>query len=319
MTKLEFKQSYESIKNIDVSTVIHGKTGFAKNGDVKLWYEHITPKSEPKATLIFIMGLEMDSMAWPNSLLHAIVNEGFAVIRFDNRCSGLSTYINNTLLPKFSLTHMSQDVHCVLQHLKIKKAIIVGVSMGGMIAQQYSIMYPKSTLGVVSIMSSGNIFDTSCGGTNFKTIAKLAWLGLKSGSFPSEEKMLQNKIEVMHVLRGNANEQLDYKGLGLQLLYNYRIRKFSKNTGGIHQVRAIKLSGSRYKALSQSEIPYLLIHGKNDPLISHKHSEKLATIIPNCESVFITEMGHIFSETNNETIVSSILQFAYSTCEVHVL
>jgi len=309
MDKSHFISLYHEINSENIQDVISGETGFAENGKIKLWYEIRKTHLPKKADIIFVMGLEMDSLTWPNTLLDAFVDEGYNVIRFDNRCTGLSSFVRNTGDGKFSLREMSQDIKKLMEHLNIEKAILVGASMGGMIVQQFAIDFPQHVFAVVSMMSSGNIYDKNAGGTNMKTMGKIVLNNIRRGVSPNEERMLWSNVKLIQILKGDAHESLNYKLIGKQLLYNYRIRKVRRNFGGIHQIRAIRMSGSRYEQLKHIEVPFLIIHGEKDPLIPVQHSRKLAELIPNNETLFITEMGHVFSETTQSLIIEKMTSF----------
>ena len=131
--------------------------------------------SSPEAThlpvVLLIMGLGMQLIAWPPGLVRELMNAGFRVIRFDNRDSGLSEKFDKlgmpnliwqglkyklglTIQPPYSVHDMALDALGVLDALKIDKAHIVGVSMGGMVAQRVALLAPERALSLTSIMSS---------------------------------------------------------------------------------------------------------------------------------------------------------------------
>lgn len=313
MDKSHFISLYHELNSENIQDVITGDTGFAEHDNIKIWYEHRKTQLPKKASLIFVMGLEMDCLTWPNSLLDSFTENGFDVIRFDNRCTGLSTFVRNTGDGKFSLHEMANDINVLMQHLQIEKAILVGASMGGMIVQKFAIDFPEKILAGVSMMSSGNIYDKAAGGTNWKTMSKIILNNIKKGVSPTEERMLWSNIKLTQILKGDAHENLNYKQIGKQLLYNYRIRKVRRNFGGIHQIRAIRFSGSRNELLQHIQTPFLIIHGIKDPLIPVEHSYKLAELIPNNDTLFIQEMGHVFSDSTQVIIVEKMLTFFEKT------
>lgn len=121
--------------------------------------------------IILIMGLGAQLTVWPDELYYGLVNNGFRVIRFDNRDTGLSSKLEqlgnpnlfkiwlSTRLPvashiPYTLDDMANDVIELMAALKIKKAHLVGASMGGMIAQLIAAQNKKKVLSLTSIMSS---------------------------------------------------------------------------------------------------------------------------------------------------------------------
>jgi pimeloyl-ACP methyl ester carboxylesterase len=124
-----------------------------------------------RPVVLLIMGLGMQLIAWPPALVQGLVDAGFRVIRHDNSDIGLSQHFDHLGVPNlvwatlqhrlglspkapFTLSDMAADAVGVLDALKIERAHIVGVSMGGMIAQRVAIAAPKRVLSLTSIMSS---------------------------------------------------------------------------------------------------------------------------------------------------------------------
>ena len=124
-----------------------------------------------RPVVLLIMGLGMQLIAWPPALVQGLVDAGFRVIRHDNRDIGLSQHFDHLGVPNlvwatlqhrlglspkapFTLSDMAADAVGVLDALKIERAHIVGVSMGGMIAQRVAIAAPKRVLSLTSILSS---------------------------------------------------------------------------------------------------------------------------------------------------------------------
>jgi pimeloyl-ACP methyl ester carboxylesterase len=121
--------------------------------------------------VLLIMGLGMQLVAWPPTVIEPLVNAGFRVITFDNRDIGLSQHFDDAGKPNllwvalkkklgwkiespYSLQDMARDSLGVLDALNISKAHLVGVSMGGMITQRLALLAPERALSLTSIMSS---------------------------------------------------------------------------------------------------------------------------------------------------------------------
>lgn len=112
-------------------------------GDVEICYEEIgLPDGRP---LLLIMGLGGPMIWWDKEFCEMLAGRGFRVIRYDNRDTGRShrmtgqgklvkSYLRREPTP-YTLEHMADDAAGLLDHLKIPVADVVGVSMGGMIAQ----------------------------------------------------------------------------------------------------------------------------------------------------------------------------------------
>src|SRR5437879_2868113 len=118
---------------------------FAELGPVTLCYETFGDQDDP--ALLLIMGLGTQMIAWREDFCRMLVDQGFFVIRFDNRDVGRSTSMKGRPVslpelvtkrvkkPAYTLGEMADDAVALLDHLGIQQAHIVGASMGGMIAQ----------------------------------------------------------------------------------------------------------------------------------------------------------------------------------------
>ena len=143
-------------------------TAVAANG-ITIEYESLGDPSAPP--ILLIMGLGMQLVAWPDAFCQGLVDRGFRVIRFDNRDCGLSSKIRVRRQPNlvaalaaawlrlpvrapYTLDAMAADAVGLLDALDIPRAHVVGLSMGGMIAQVVAATYPERVLSLTSIMSS---------------------------------------------------------------------------------------------------------------------------------------------------------------------
>src|SRR5712672_120929 len=135
---------------------------------IEIAYDDRGSRTDP--AILLIMGLGTQMIAWPEAFCDDLAIRGFRVIRFDNRDVGLSTKFDAPSLdlgavlqrvmagekinPPYDLTDMAADTVGLMDRLAIKKAHIVGASMGGMIAQIVAAKYPDRVRRLVSIMSS---------------------------------------------------------------------------------------------------------------------------------------------------------------------
>ena len=173
-------------------------------------------------TILLIMGISFQLVHWPDGFVGQLAGRGFHVVRFDNRDVGLSTWFDDhprpnpallwlksalSIRPKaaYSLCDMAEDAAGVLDSLGIDSAHIVGVSMGGMIAQRLAIEHPERVRSLCSIMSSTRPPSASVGLT-----MKL----LKLGSGPeTREERINNSMETFRLISGSGFE-FDEKYMG---------------------------------------------------------------------------------------------------------
>jgi pimeloyl-ACP methyl ester carboxylesterase len=273
--------------------IVTGKTGFAKSQGVDIWYESIAPERPAKGAVLLIMGISNDALGWPQKFIRGLVDSGYQVIRYDHRGTGQSDWMKdwNSKQP-YSLTDMADDGVAVLNSLGIQKANVVGISMGGMIAQELAINHPDRVATLSSIMSSGYIEDPALPPISSAVAWDLVKVALKYGIIGTDRNMIKMHIASRIILRGKANYQLDMKELAEQVLYDIRKRKgYNSDVSRQHQA-AVFLSGSRYDKLKNLRVPTLVVHGKADPFIPIAHGKKCAAIIPGADSLWIDNMGH---------------------------
>jgi pimeloyl-ACP methyl ester carboxylesterase len=239
------------------------------------------------------MGISNDALGWPQQFIDAFVDSGYQVIRYDHRGVGLSDWVEHWDAAKpYSLGDMAADAIAVLDTLGIQKANIVGVSMGGMIAQELVIRHPERASSLTSIASSGYIEDPDLPAISSAVAFDLIKVALKYGIIGGEENMLKLHLASRIVLMGDARYPLDVKAISEQVLYNIRKRRgYNMHVSQQHQA-AVRLSGSRYEQLHLLSIPTLIIHGKSDPFIPIAHGKKCAEIIPNADTLWLDGMAH---------------------------
>ena len=194
--------------------------------------------------------------------------------------------------PSYSLKDLAHDAVLILDSLNIEKAHLLGISLGGMIAQEYAINYPERAATLISVMSSGYITDPDLPAISKKFVLGLVKNSLKYSVIPTEKNILKRNVAVRMLLRGDALYDIDIEGLSQQVLYNLRKRNGYNPLASGQQQKATMESGSRYDALADIDIPTILIHGVNDPFIPIEHSQKLASVIPGAETLWVNNMGH---------------------------
>lgn len=271
-----------------VPNLITGKQGYVTSGPVKIWYEEISPHGPPKGTVLLFMGISNDALGWPQNFLTTLVDSGYRVIRYDYRGTGLSDWVTK----QYSLKDLADDAKNVLAALKIEKAHLVGISLGGMVAQEFALSYPEHTQSLVCMMSSGNIVDSTTPSIPKKTVADLIKISLKYETIKSEANTIKLHIAARTILKGTARCTINVRQVAEQVLFNIRNRKGYNPQASKLQQTATHMSGSRLEKLSRISIPTLVIHGRNDPLIPAEHSIKLARTIPHANLRILDDMGH---------------------------
>ncbi len=273
--------------------LIKGTSGYASNNGVKIWYENIPPPTESKGVILLVMGISNDALGWPPKFIESFTSAGYQVIRFDHRGTGLSDWMEEyDANDPYTLSDMALDIVSVLDTLQVEKAHILGISMGGMIAQQMALDHPQRVHSLISVMSSGNVYDEQLPPISAEVAYDLIKVAIKYSIFRSEKNMIKLHLASRMILMGTSSHQANVEGLSQQVLYNLRKRRgYNSEVSPQHQ-GAVSIAGSRYDALKNLNVPTLIIHGKDDPFIPFAHGEKCARLIPNADWLWVDNMGH---------------------------
>ena len=256
----------------------------ASNGDTKLHYETMGSSDDP--TILLIMGLGAQMTAFREDFCQLLVDAGFHVIRFDNRDVGLSSKtpgeppameallgLNgedpSTFDVPYLLTDMSNDAVAVLDAADVSKAHLVGVSMGGMIAQTMTIEHPDRILSLTSIMSTTGNPDV--GAATPELMMRMPM------SVPtSKEEAIASSVEIYRLISGPAFDEEEH---ALHAAKDFD-RSWNPNAQSF-QIAAIFASGDRTESLRSVGTPTLVIHGRLDPLVQVSGGEATAATVPN--------------------------------------
>ena len=256
--------------------------------------------------VLLIMGLGMPAAMWPDEFVGQLVERGYRVVTFDNRDSGASTRLAQLPRPNiartmarallrrrvaapYTLLDMALDAKAVLDDAGIERAHVVGVSMGGMIAQVLAALQPQRVLTLTSIMSStGNPAPRIALG---KPRALRALLRRP----PDDPADLNAVVEhLMYVFGVIGSPGFKQDAATLRPLLERVARRGLYAAGTARQLAAILASGDRRTMLRGIDAPTLVIHGADDPLIPVAAGHDTARHIRNAKLEVIDGMGHDF-------------------------
>lgn len=272
-------------------------TQYARNGDVSVAYEVFGDPATGKP-LLLIMGLDFQMVWWPDAFCESLVEQGFAVCRFDNRDTGLSTHFDSptkqspwrALMGGTEAAYTGADMHrdalAVMDAVGWQSANVMGGSMGAALAQGLALTHPQRVRSLISCMglpaTSGPL--KTLGYIKFGIFAKLAKIkpvgdregavdalveifrAISSPGFPFPEKWARETAEISH-----DRSPRDPKTTQRQLAAG----------------RKLKLP-----PLSQITAPTLVISGEDDPLIKVTGGRDTAAQIPGARFISYQGMGH---------------------------
>ena len=305
----ENKASIKEVMQSPIPEMIKGKSGFVVSQDWKVWYENIDPKGTEKGTVVLVMGAANDALSWPMDFILKFTEAGYRVVRYDHRGTGLTTSEKGwDKKNPYTLANMAQDPIAILDTLGIQKAHFVGVSMGGMISQLVAIEHSERILSLTSIMSTGDILDNELPQTESDLLPKMISAVVKHGVFGGKKGKIKLQLVHKKILMGEATGDIAVTPIAEAAIYNLEERKGYNFISGRHHQKAIEISPSRYDALIKLTIPVLVIHGQQDPVIPIAHGKKMASIIPNADSLWLENMGHDLPDALIDTIADKIIR-----------
>ena len=249
----------------------------ARNGQVDIHYEEFGDPRKP--TLLLVNGLGSQCINYAVPWCQLFCDEGFRVVRFDNRDVGLSTKLEGM---EYSLTDMGDDAIAVLDAVGADKAHVMGCSMGGMIVQRLAIDHGDRLLSMTSVMSR-----TGEPGYGDSSEAALAFL--MAPAAPSRSAYIDRQVAALHVY-GSKPEWLDDDAIRDRAAAAYD-RCFCPAGVG-RQMQAVARDGSRDVQLSKVDLPVLVIHGSRDTLIDPSGGRHTAAVIHGVRYVEFEGMGH---------------------------
>jgi pimeloyl-ACP methyl ester carboxylesterase len=287
----------------------YGEEKTAKVGDIEIVYDTFGNPSNPP--MLLVMGLGAQMIRWDEAFCKALAAQGRWVIRFDNRDVGLSSKFDDAGVPNvmaliggqtvdvpYTLREMASDAVGLLDELGVKEADVVGVSMGGMIAQTMAIHYPDRVRTLTSIMSS-------TGNPDLPQPTDEAMAALLAPPASSRDEYIKNSLMSAKVLHGphyplDEDYVRSYSEISYDRCYN--------PSGFTRQLSAVIASGSRKDALGSVKIPTLVIHGDADPLVPVEGGKDTAKSIPDADLFIIDGMGHSFPTEVVPQILQAILK-----------
>ncbi len=258
--------------------------------------------------LLLVMGLGMQMLHWPPGLIAQFVERGHYVIRFDNRDRGRSTHIGipppsrTSLLTRrfgadqYTLEDMALDTVGLLDALELDSAHLIGVSMGGMIAQTVAATRPRRVRSLTSIMSTT--------GSRRAGQPKPHVLPLLLKPAPADQAGYVEHMLAILTAIGATGDVLDTPEGRAYLAHTHERDPDVRGTG--RQLAAILASGNRTRRLHAITAPTLVIHGDSDPLITPSGGRATAKAIPNAKLMLVPGMGHGLPERLWPQLVDAI-------------
>lgn len=253
-----------------------------------------------RPVVLLIMGLGMQLIAWPPAMVQAIADAGFRVVRFDNRDIGLSQHFDHLgspsllweglkfrmgwrIRPPYSIEDMAADTVGVLDALQIGKAHVVGVSMGGMIAQRVAVLAPSRLLSLTSIMSSSGARGLP------EASPAVARVLLSRPAGRGVQAAVDHTVKLLKAI-GSPGFPMDDAEIREKVTAAAQ-RSFHPQ-GVLRQMVAVAADSARASALARVTAPTLVVHGQADRLVPMAGGQDTARRIAGARFESIEGMGH---------------------------
>lgn len=286
---------------------------------INIWIESFgDPKDEP---IVLISGAGAQCVLWPSAFCQKLVEQGYFVIRYDNRDTGKSSAVNYTESP-YTILDLAKDAVEVLKSFSLKSAHIVGFSMGGQIAQfigAYYATYAKSLTLIGTSTSFKEGFDAFSGKEIIEGLSPPRSHYIKWATRPVnvDQQSLAEKVEDFvtswKFLSGDKapfDEKL-YKEIGIDCYERSELTNPYPN----HALAMQASYEEHRKAPALIKVPTLIIHGTEDPVFPIDHAESLHKAIKGSNLAIVNDMGHnvgaIFFDEIIKLIRSHVSQAAH--------
>ena len=307
MLKIESMHFYKTIIVLLImftnSKLFSYEEGITLNGDLVIYYRDYGPKdAEP---ILLVQGIGGQLINWPEHLIDFLLENNFRPIVYDNRDTGLSSRIpsdsfsdakrDNTIVKNYiryylrlpiksdyTLDDMAVDGILVLDKLDISEAHILGISMGGMIAQIIVSSHPERTKTFTLISSTASTPSPFNGPT--RKVRKLLMNRTKNPNSTVDERVARSR---------KIFTEIGYQGIDLNTEEFYNNVSISIERGGKddtgfgRQLNAILASQNRLDKVKSISAPTLIIHGLDDPLIKVKNAHKANKLIKGLSLIHI--------------------------------
>ena len=265
---------------------------------VRLCTEPFGEPGDPPILLVTGMGGSM--LWWEEGFCRKLADGGRFVIRYDHRDTGRSvTYEHGR--PGYTGADLVADAAGVLDDYEIPGAHVVGVSMGGALAQLLALDFPDRVLSLVLISTSLALGgDRGLPGSSGE-LGRFLARAEADRSDPTS--VIEYLVEYSRVLAGGRRPFDEERMRDLVRRDVERARDFRSQQN--HD--SIPDDGRPHESLSSIAVPTLVIHGTADPMFPFEHGQALANEIPGARLLPLEGSGHGVERADWETIVRAIL------------
>ncbi|MAT36228.1 MAG: alpha/beta hydrolase [Ponticaulis sp.] len=274
---------------------------------------------------LLICGFTRAMTSWPDSLIEQLVDNGYRVIVFDNRDIGLSHQFDDKGIPDmrrimaglsdgsatdlapYTLNDMAKDAAELLKALDASPAIVMGTSMGGMIAQLLALEHPECVKALIPTMTTARNPEITMSTPEAGAVL------MDRPANPTRNAIAQRAVTANRVI--GSGPTLQATDAELRESAAKEFDRAYRPAGISRQYAAITVTAPWHERLKEIDVPTLVLHGEKDTLILPANGRDVAGRIPGARYVEIPDWGHDMPPKAVPELLKHILPFAESVQE----
>ena len=281
-----------------------------KSNGLHIWTESFG--NHLHAPILLIAGAGAQSIFWEDEFCQRLAESERFVVRFDNRDTGLSDSVDFESFP-YTINDMAADAIAILDAYDLTAAHMVGASGGGLICQVLALEHRRRVLTISALISSplgtgsNELMNAGYGDLPPPTTEFLEQLQDFVGEVPEDRdafidwtlrkyEAISGSLEVFDKKAKAERAELEFaRARNLQAMNNHAL--------------AVNISPVSGRALLGGlDVPTLVVHGTEDPLLPYAHGRAIAETIPGAKLLTIEKMGHDLPRPAWSQIIKAILQ-----------
>jgi len=247
-------------------------------------------------SIILIRGLGTQLIEWSPALVDTLVAGGLRVTVFDNRDVGRTSKLDHD----YALTDMADDVVALADALGIGRFHVLGISLGGMVAQLVAARHPDRVDRLFSVMSSSGNPDLPRASDSVRGRLTVS----------ANDRSGRIRLDVENRAVWGSPGYPEPETARRQAAEAVHDRCYCPE-GVARQMRAVLADGSRVARLAAIRAPTLVIHGADDVLVPPEHGADTARAIPGAEFQLVPGMGHNIPDALAPEIARRVLEFVH--------
>ena len=277
------------------------------DGSVSIHYE--THGFDDDPPLLLIAGLGNQLIFWEDEFVQGLLDRAFRVITFDNRDVGLSTgfegeadlfaVLAGDQEPPYSIGDMTADAVAVLDAAGVEQAHVLGVSLGGLVAQGLALDHAER-------VTSLTLLSSTTGAPDVGQATSECLDALLEPPPPDRQGVIDYSVRVRELWSTPEHYDPDWT----RAYFERAAERGEIDGGSTRQMAAVLSAPHREADLAELDVPTLVLHGTADPLIAPSGSERLAELIPGAELVLLEGMAHDLPPHYWAPVIESVTQLA---------